>query len=426
MTQREKAKRYDEIIGKAKKELDVCGSQDCDAAKQIFRLFPELCESEEERIRKEIIKTVELYGPKTGDPKVYNDMLVWLEKQGEPTKINPSEFDSQLNRLLRQFESLPKEELASSLSFYLNVIQNDGAYKQKPTEKAEPKFKVGDWILYSGDHYEGVRHITKIDKNGYYIERNGLPHGIIPFNHEICMRLWTIQDAKDGDVLASELCGTIMLYKGIRDNNIQFYCDYDYSDIDVPGDRFAINNGQHYGSVDDSDDWHPATAEQRQLLFDKMHEASYEWDANKKELSKCVIDEGKSEIDYCFTKMMNGEKVGPAWSEDDEKMIEAALQFAHEYGRHGLWCWLKSLKERALLQQKQVWSKEDEKTLRNICAWVKDYPRIADFGEEMYKVASNYFNWLKSLKPQNQLKTSEEQDESYLGRLDDSYNTYHK
>ena len=35
-----------------------------------------------------------------------------------------------------------------------------------------------------------------------------------------------------------------------------------------------------------------------------------------------------------------------SWSEDDEKMIDAALQFAHEYGRHGLWCWLKSLKDR--------------------------------------------------------------------------------
>ena len=47
------------------------------------KLFPELKESEDERIRKNIIKTVELYGPKTGDPKVYNDMISWLGKQGE-------------------------------------------------------------------------------------------------------------------------------------------------------------------------------------------------------------------------------------------------------------------------------------------------------------------------------------------------------
>jgi hypothetical protein len=78
----------------------------------------------------------------------------WLEKQSESTEINPSEFDSQLNRLLGQFKSLPKEELASSLSFYLNVVQNDGTYKeekqgeQKPVDKVEPKFKVGDIIIH--------------------------------------------------------------------------------------------------------------------------------------------------------------------------------------------------------------------------------------------------------------------------------------
>lgn len=54
-----------------------------------------------------------------------------LEKQSEPTEINPSEFDSQLNSLLKKFKSLPKEELASSLSFYLNVVQNDGTYKEE-------------------------------------------------------------------------------------------------------------------------------------------------------------------------------------------------------------------------------------------------------------------------------------------------------
>ena len=56
----EKAKRYDEALNRAKKELDTCGSQDCDAARQIFRLFPELKESEDEKIKNEIIKFLEL------------------------------------------------------------------------------------------------------------------------------------------------------------------------------------------------------------------------------------------------------------------------------------------------------------------------------------------------------------------------------
>lgn len=35
-------KKYEDALERAKEELQHCGSQDCDAAKQIFRLFPEL------------------------------------------------------------------------------------------------------------------------------------------------------------------------------------------------------------------------------------------------------------------------------------------------------------------------------------------------------------------------------------------------
>ena len=154
---------------------------------------------------------------------------------------------------------------------------------QNFTDKVEPKFKVGDWVATS---YGKVNQVVSVDKDG---DGYTLDDGVY-FSGSWCdmYHLWSIQDAKEGDVLVSELCGTIMLYKGIEDNNIQFYCDYDFSDIDVPGDRFAINNGQHYGSVDDSDDWHPATKEQRDLLFQKMKESRYEWDAEKKELKKLI------------------------------------------------------------------------------------------------------------------------------------------
>ena len=55
MTIEQKAKAYDEAINQAKKELQMCGSMDYDAARQIFRFFPELKESEDERIRKWLI-----------------------------------------------------------------------------------------------------------------------------------------------------------------------------------------------------------------------------------------------------------------------------------------------------------------------------------------------------------------------------------
>ena len=87
MTQEEKAKRYDEAIDKAKKELDACGSQDCDAARQIFRLFSELKESEDERVRNKLIKFFKGYSPdeEWWGNITQEDILAWLEKQGEKT-----------------------------------------------------------------------------------------------------------------------------------------------------------------------------------------------------------------------------------------------------------------------------------------------------------------------------------------------------
>lgn len=50
---KQKATRYDEVLDRAKKkELNTCGSQDCDAARQIYRFFPELKESEDEKTKK--------------------------------------------------------------------------------------------------------------------------------------------------------------------------------------------------------------------------------------------------------------------------------------------------------------------------------------------------------------------------------------
>lgn len=98
--------------------------------------FPELRESEDKKIRGAIIDHLKDYG--------LTEWAAWLEKQCEQTDINPSEFDIRLNKLLKQFETLPKEELASSLSFYLNVVQNDGTYKAEEKQGEQPRYSIGD------------------------------------------------------------------------------------------------------------------------------------------------------------------------------------------------------------------------------------------------------------------------------------------
>lgn len=80
MSIEEKAKAYNEALEQAKKELATCGSMDCEAARQIFRLFPQLQESEDERIIKTLQEYVKnrnwmLNGPSQAE------VLAWLEKQ---------------------------------------------------------------------------------------------------------------------------------------------------------------------------------------------------------------------------------------------------------------------------------------------------------------------------------------------------------
>lgn len=83
MTQEEKAKAYDEALERANKELQVCGSTDCDAAKQIFRFFPELNESEDERIRQELITHCRNTRCVTEEgAEGIAKWIAWLEKQG--------------------------------------------------------------------------------------------------------------------------------------------------------------------------------------------------------------------------------------------------------------------------------------------------------------------------------------------------------
>lgn len=82
MTQEEKARKYDEALERA--EVIYQGSYKPDTAATIAEtlqnVFPELAESEDERIRKRIIHA--LHGDVL-DMEETNKALAWLEKQGE-------------------------------------------------------------------------------------------------------------------------------------------------------------------------------------------------------------------------------------------------------------------------------------------------------------------------------------------------------
>ena len=162
--------------------------------------------SEDDKIKKGLIQYFKIFNLDTFaglDPK---KILAWLENQGKPVEINPTEFDLRLNRLLMQFESLTKEELASTLSFYLNVVKNGWPYKIEKKQgekvdnanKVEAKFKVGDWVVSPNGVYW---HIDAIRDDRYQVSSDSGGSADWPLDTNIYHK-FTIQDAKDGDVLA--------------------------------------------------------------------------------------------------------------------------------------------------------------------------------------------------------------------------------
>ena len=105
MTQEEKAKRFDEVLSSAKKMYNSAKELGFDVdVKNLEYIFPELVESDDEKIRKELIEHIKancesefvLFQKFSPD-----DVVAWLEKQGE----------------------------------------------QKLSDKVEPKFNIGDWVV---------------------------------------------------------------------------------------------------------------------------------------------------------------------------------------------------------------------------------------------------------------------------------------
>ena len=99
----------------------------------------------------------------------------------------------------------------------------------------------------------------------------------MPFSNEELIREWTLQDAKDGDVLVYD--DDILLFKSYSaQGRISLYCWYnehtnDFHSKEVIDILLTIKNKIC-----------PATKEQRDTLMKAMNDAGYEWDAENKEL----------------------------------------------------------------------------------------------------------------------------------------------
>ena len=333
----QKAKAYDKALEAAcciynnmKEGGNFSGMEDLEV------IFPELKESEDERIRKWIIGVLSTY---EHDKDLRNAAVTWLEKQGEKKSAWSKEDENECNHILKILNLVAEEQetkgynnLISSANWLKSIKDRIQSKPRKKnieqnlakkygitgigskhaegklaemlkkkietenvdnTNKVEPKFHEGDYVV---DIDCGkVLRISEVLSYGYFFE-NGDYSTFDNADKEY--RMWNINDAKNGDVLCYK--DEISLYKHDIKNctkeettfgGFVYHCCYD-------GKRFITDN-LYSLTEQDKTDICLATKKQHNLLFTKMKEAGYEWDSVNKKLKEIVqspIDNGNNDM----------------------------------------------------------------------------------------------------------------------------------
>jgi len=147
-------------------------------------------------------------------------------------------------------------------------------------ESEKAKFKVGDWVVSPN----GVCwHIDAV-KERYEVSTDTGVCADWPLNTDI-YRLWTIQDAKAGDVLYTPKgCGVegIFLIEGwkqVEDTGRTLCSNVGYR---IEDDEIIVGGLGAIWWEGVIDPFYPATKEQKELLFEKIRENDFEYDSKKK------------------------------------------------------------------------------------------------------------------------------------------------
>ena len=229
----DKAKAYDNAFERAKafnKTWQCIQAIDSELAlKELKEIFPELKESEDEKAREEIKQLIQCMHD--ADPRKER-WLAWLEKQGA----------------------------------------------QNLADNPETAFHEGDWIVQENI---GVYKVIEVCESWYEVIDIEDNHYSISFDKEYMCHFWSIKDAKDGDVLSyvtDEEDLWIMIYWSLYEP----YEGHVHYHALLVNDNFS-DKGTCCICINDLK---PATKEQRGILFQKVHEAGYEWNDKRKKLRK--------------------------------------------------------------------------------------------------------------------------------------------
>ena len=165
----------------------------------------------------------------------------------------------------------------------------------------EPKFHEGDWVV---NKFGYSWHIDSLDKKNYQVSDGKGNYNYFPISKQDEMHLWTIQDSKDGDVLACNEEILLFKYYSALQGRISLYCWYN-----------GYTNNFHSKEVIDillttRSKVCPATKEQRDALMKAMNDARCKWNPETKTLEKLIE-----------TKFKVGDKFDPKTLQPFDKVL---------------------------------------------------------------------------------------------------------
>jgi hypothetical protein len=402
ITTEQKAKAYDKAVERAKRMF---------SEKELNYIFPELKDSEDGKSKKWILEYLH-DGLRKSDEQFkdhFKAAISWLEKQCEKS-MDKLQVSGELYEYIRNTcacidDALSSETLAD-INDYLSMAERSAKSafdmiekqsEQKLADNVEPKyepnFHEGDWVVYNNDICQIVKREEGCNK---LVTVFGIEKELVNERNLSTARLWTVEDAKDGDVLAfySEYRGNKMVQVGIIEKYVGKHGGCSNTFKIYVGVNW--DNNLQIGKYMGCSDIRPATKEQRDGLMKAMADADYTFDFGKKELKEI--------------------EKKPAWSEEDESILQgiwdeilANKHNAKEYEwktYDKFLDWLKSLKDR--IQPKVEWSEEDEKIISKINSVLNAqecHDGATGIKMNPYKDA---LDWLKSIRPQKHESQSDE------------------
>ena len=367
------------------------------------KLFPKLKESKEsgdEEIRNFISNELAcLRATEEKGSDRYEELtnaITWLGKQkaidvlDEEERVFADNVDSYRKEIDAAYQKGFNEGVKTTLEKYCG---------QNPTDRAESKFKNGDWCI---DNKDGtIFQIVKVFDNAYgYKTIEDKEYTYTHYSLEDDARLWTIQDAKDGDIIYSkhntESFEWIGIFKSLDKENKRVFFYGFWHDM---AKTFSVCGNKAYVLYDD---FSPATKEQRDLLFQKMKEAGYLWNFEKKELEKIEqkLDEWIEEY-WQHHKVVNPDTYDKG--EEIQFDHQGFVRFCKKYCKnHAEW----SEEDKGnLLDVKcvidEVWHNQkidySGKELESLWHWLDSIWQRVEYPQDYWKPGKDQMKWLKDV-----------------------------